>query len=167
MNIFIMQIIVVLINTYIAITEQKKHIYIVNFLYNFSNLLLYFFTQDTTTVCIYILISLRSFVYIYKDKLYKHKWIPILFILLQILVGIITIENFWQVLTILAPCYVCYYLWFYETTQQLRIGNIINNFLWFIYNFVSGLYIIAISRIITIIVNLITYTYKHKNLRQI
>jgi hypothetical protein len=52
-------------------------------------------------------------------------------------------------------------MWFYKTTQKLRVGNIIAAGLWFIYNIITGLYIISISRIITIIVNSIAL-YVHR-----
>ena len=51
---------------------------------------------------------------------------------------------------------------FYNTTQKLRIGNIVNNSLWLIYNVVTGLYIVSISRLITVIVNIVSYI-KNKN----
>ncbi len=111
MNVIIMQIIVVLTNIYIATTENKKNIYIATFLFNFFNLLMYLLNQDTTTAILYIVISGRSFIYIYKDKL-KNIIIPIV-----------------------TPCLVCYYMWFAQTTQNLRVWNAVCNGLWCIYNF--------------------------------
>lgn len=65
MGIIITQIIVVLINYYIATTENKKNIYVVTFLFNFSNLVMYLANKDKTTAILYIVISVRSFIYIY------------------------------------------------------------------------------------------------------
>ena len=67
-----------------------------------------------------------------------------------------------QIMSILIPCYSCWYLWFSKDTQKLRIGNIIANILWGIYNICCGLYIILIMRAITITSNLVAYI-KRKN----
>jgi hypothetical protein len=167
LDVILMQIVVVLINSYIAITEKKKNIYVVTFLFNFANLIMYLVNGDKTTAILYIVISGRAFVYIFKDTVIEKlkKWaiiVPIIAIILQIVVGFSSIENIWQLLPIITPCYVCYYLWFYNTTQKLRIGNIVNNSLWLIYNVVTGLYIVSISRLITVIVNIVSYIKNKK-----
>ena len=51
-------------------------------------------------------------------------------------------------------------MWFNKTTQELRIGNIIANSAWFIYNIVTGLYLVAAVRLVTIAANSIQYS-KH------
>jgi hypothetical protein len=128
---------------------------------------MYLVNGDKTTAILYIVISGRAFVYIFKDTVIEKlkKWaiiVPIIAIILQIVVGFSSIENIWQLLPIITPCYVCYYLWFYNTTQKLRIGNIVNNSLWLIYNVVTGLYIVSISRLITVIVNIVSYIKNKK-----
>ena len=156
-----MQILSVIVNTYIAFTEKKIRIYIATFLLNLAQLFMYFFNDDLTTALIYIVIVIRSFVYIYKDK-FKTNIIPYLAIIIQLLIGVFTIQSPIQILSILLPCYTCWYLWFYETTQKIRVGNIIANFAWAIYNVCTGLYIVLIMRAITILSNLIAYI-KYKN----
>lgn len=160
-EVIIAQIIVVLINTYIATTENKKNIYIVTFLFNFANLVMYLLNGDKATSIIYIVISLRSLIYIYKDR-FKTIIVPIICILAQLFIGFTNIENIWQLIPIIVPCFVCYYMWFYKTTQQLRIWNAICNGLWGIYNFQTGLYIVMISRIITVIVNVFAFIKNSK-----
>jgi hypothetical protein len=83
-------------------------------------------------------------------------------ILAQGIIGFLMMENLWQIIPIIIPCYICYYMWFYDTTQKLRIGNIIGNGTWGIYNTATGLYIIAIGRLITVLINAIEYTKKQK-----
>lgn len=161
MQIIITQIIVVLINYYIATTENKKNIYIVTFLFNFSNLLMYLVNEDKVTAMIYIIITARSFIYVYKDK-FKGHLIPILAILIQLFIGFSNIENIWQLIPIIIPCLVCYYMWYSQTTQQLRLWNAFCNTFWAIYNFKTGLYIVMISRIITVLINLIAFINKNK-----
>ena len=156
-----LQIIVVITNYYIATTENKKNIYITTFLFNFFNLIMYLLNGDATTAISYVIISARSFIYIYKDKL-KSIAIPIICILIQLFIGITTIDNIWQLIPIITPCFVCYYMWFAKTTQQLRIWNAVCNGLWGVYNFQTGLYIVMVSRVITVITNLCAYFY-HRN----
>lgn len=152
----LMQIITILVNIYISFTEKKKRIYIATFLLNLSQLLMYMFNNDLTTTLIYIVITVRSFIYIYKDKL-KTDIVPYLAILIQLIIGYYTIENTMQILSVLIPCYTCYYLWFYDDTQKIRIGNIIANILWGVYNIATGLYIVLIMRAMTIISNIVAY----------
>jgi hypothetical protein len=121
------------------------------------------FNNDLTTTLIYIVITVRSFIYIYKDK-FKTDIVPYLAILIQLIIGYYTIENSVQVLSILIPCYTCYYLWFYNDTQKIRIGNIIANTLWGVYNIATGLYIVLIMRAMTIISNIVAYIRRRKQL---
>lgn len=161
-QIIIMQCIAVMFNTYIANTENKFRLYFATFLFNLTNLIMYALNGDKTTALIYIIICIRSFVYIYKDR-FKTIIIPIIAILLQLIVGFTTIENIWQLIPICVPCIVCYYMWFSQTTQQLRVWNMICNGLWGLYNFKTGLYIVMANRIITVIVNGIAYIRGRKN----
>lgn len=156
-----MQILTIIANTYISFTEKKKRIYIATFLLNFFQLVMYFFNSDLTTALIYVVIVIRSLIYIYKDN-FKTNIIPYIAISVQILIGYITIENSFQIFSIVIACYSCWYLWFYNNTQKLRIGNIVANTAWSIYNICGGLYIILIMRSITIISNTVAYI-KRKN----
>ena len=161
----LMQIVSVIVNVYISFTEKKKRIYVATFLLNVAQLMMYFYNNDITTTLIYIVIVVRSLVYIYKDNI-KNDLLPYLFIMIRIAIGFGTIENSLQILSILIPCYACYYLWFSENTQKLRVGNLIANVLWAIYNIYTGLYIVLIMRFITIASNgiaLVKYELENKN----
>ncbi len=155
-----MQIITVIVNIYISFTEKKNRIYIATFLLNFSQLVMYFFNNDLTTSLIYLVIVIRSFIYIYKDY-FKTNIIPFLMIAIQLLIGYFTIANPLQIISILIPCYTCWYLWFSKDTQSLRIGNIITNSAWAFYNICGGLYIILIMRAMAILSNIIAYNKKY------
>ena len=161
----VMQIVTVIVNMYIAVTEKKKRIYIATFLLNLSQLIIYFLNNDLTTALIYIVIVIRSLIYIYKDN-FKTNIIPYLAILIQLIIGYFTIENAIQILSVLIPCYSCWYLWFYKDTQKLRIGNIIANTVWAVYNIYNGLYIILIMRSMTIGSNAIAYIRRKRNLEE-
>lgn len=158
----IMQIITIIVNIYIAFTEKKKRIYIATFFLNLSQLVMYLFNDDLTTALIYIVIVIRSYLYIYKDKL-KNNIIPYIIIFTQIIIGCYTSENITQIFSILIACYSSWYLWFYNDTQKLRIGNIVANTAWACYNILGGLYIILIMRAIAIGSNMIAY-FKRKNI---
>lgn len=157
------QIITLIIQFYIATTEKIKHIFIVTLLFNVFNMLCYLLNNDLATVYLYIVICIRSFIYVYRDKIKIYKWhhiIPILACIAQIYVGFTSINNIWQIIPIILPCYNNYYLWYYTSTQKLRVWNIVNNLGWGVYNAVSSVYIIALGRIITVIMNISAY-YKH------
>lgn len=158
----LMQVLSVIINTYLAFTEKKSRIYIATFLFNLAQLFMYLFNNDLTTTLIYIVIVLRSLIYIYKDY-FKTNIIPYIAIILQLFIGFITIKNPLQILSILVPCYTCWYLWFYKTTQKIRVGNIVANLIWALYNICTGLYIVFIMRAITVLVNSIAFIKYSKN----
>lgn len=157
MELIIIHVILVITNSYIAVTENKRNIYIVTFLFNLLNLIMYLFKGDITTMTLYVSVTTRSLIYIFKDRIIQYNIIPIGFILLQIILGILTMTNYWQIISISVDCFSCYYLWYFDTTQKLRVGNIIANTDLAVYNIVNGLYIASISRFITIAVNSTAY----------
>lgn len=161
--VILMQIITIIVNIYISFTERKNRIYIATFLLNLSQLILYFVNDDITTGLVYIIIVVRSLIYIYKDK-FKSNIIPYFIIAIQLIIGFATMDNALQILSILIPCYSCWYLWFSKDTQQLRVGNIIANTAWAVYNVCDGLYIILIMRAMTIGSNLIAYINRTREL---
>ena len=75
MMVNLMQVATIIVNIYISVTEKNKRIYIATFLLNFFQLMMYFLNNDFTTGLIYIVIVIRSFIYIYKDK-FKTNIIP-------------------------------------------------------------------------------------------
>ncbi len=164
--VLVMQIVTVLVNIYISFTEKKKRIYIATFLLNLAQLFMYFFNNDMMTALIYIVIVVRSLLYIYKDK-FKTNIIPYVAIALQLLIGYFTLETPLQIMAVIIPCYTCWYLWFYNDTQKLRIGNIIANTAWGIYNMCDGLYVILIMRVMTIGSNFVAYVRRKKQLKQV
>lgn len=166
MIVVLMQIVTIIVNIYISFTERKKRIYIATFLLNLAQLFMYLFNGDLTTALIYIVIVARSFIYIYKDK-FKKNIIPYIAMALQILIGCFTIENSVQIFSVLISCYSCWYLWFYNDTQKLRVGNIIANTAWAIYNVCGGLYIILIMRAITITSNTVAYIKRKNELKNV
>lgn len=151
----ILQVVAVVVNIYIAFTK-KKNVYIATFIFNTTNLFVYIWLQDTTSIVSYTLISVRSLIYMYKDKL-KLVLLPTIFIVLHIILGIFTLESPVQLLAILAPCMTCAYMWFAKDEQQLRIGNVVVALVWLIFNLALGLYGLVISRFISIIANTISY----------
>lgn len=164
-ELILMQLLVCAVQYFIATSENIRKIFVVTLLFNVFNLLCYYLNDDMATVYSYLVICTRSVIYIYRDKIKKYKWhfaVPVLAIIVQTAVGFTAIKSLWQLLPIIAPCYVNYYLWFYENTQKLRIGNIINNGLWGIYNFATGLWIIGVVRVVTVTMNALSYK-KHKN----
>ncbi len=160
------QVLVCAVQFFIATSESIRKIFVVTLLFNAFNLLCYYLNGDMATTYLYIVICVRSVVYIYRDKIKKYRFhflVPVAAIIVQTWVGFTSIDTLWQLLPIIAPCYVNYYLWFYESTQKLRIGNIVNNSLWGVYNFASGLWIIGVARIITVIMNIVSFSCHKKD----
>lgn len=156
----ILQVIAVVTDIYIAFTNNKKHILFLTFLYNVLSMTLYLILRDYAAIISCILIVSRSFIYLFQDKIKKLKvhWIvPLLFISMHCIMGISKMENYWHILTIIAPCIICYLLWFEKSRQNMRLEQIVSDCLWLTYNLHSGLYILSISRVVSIASGFIAY----------
>lgn len=163
--IIITQIITLIFQFFISSNEKLKNIFLLTFILNILNLICHLLNKDYATVFVEIFIVIRSFIYIYREKLkkYKHSYvIPWFFIIIKPIVGLLAIKNGLQIISILIPSYTTYYMWYYTTTQKLRIGNIVGNLFWAIYNLLTGLWILSISNIITIIMNVFEYIKNNK-----
>lgn len=160
----ILQFIGLFLNIIIAFTHDTRKIYGLTFLFNAANLAIYLVTGDSAAAISGTLITVRSLAYIYKDRMPKQmEWLPWVFCLLHVYLGMTSIVNLWQVLTIIAPCTVCLTMWYWRGKfQKLRVGHIINASCWLVYNLYCGLYIIAVCRVMTILANTIAL-YKNRN----
>lgn len=155
-SLILAQVLTVCVQAYIANTHSTRRVLVATFLFNCANMLCYFLNGDMTTVWLYVVICIRSVVYVWRDDLrsLRLSWvIPVVFIGIQLAIGLATIESPWQILPTLIPCYTIYYLWHYESLQRLRIGNMLANGAWGVYNVVTGLYIVALGRLATVLLN--------------
>lgn len=155
----LLQVISIPVSIYIAFTK-KRNVYIATFLFNILNLFVYALRLDVLSVLSYCLICTRSFVYLFKDKL-DNRYIPVIFVGLHVLLGTLSLSHPLQVLAIVAPCLTCTYMWLAKNEQQLRVGNMVTNGVWLVYNLLCGLYGLSVTRIVTIAANSFSYI-KHK-----
>ena len=156
----VFQIVSLLGQVYIAFTRKKRNVLIATFLINLAQTVCYFIVSDTAAFYISIVITVRTFVYIFSERLKRHRWsvvIPIAAIAVHLAVGVMSIETPLQLITMLTPCFTCYYLWFFRDTQRIRVGNIVGNALWLVYNCLGGLWILALTRVWTIALNAAAY----------
>ena len=158
LNIF--QIASLLGQIYIAFTQKKRNVLAATFLINLAQTVCYYIANDTAAFYIAIVITIRTFVYIFSERLKKYRWsilVPITAIAIHLAIGFMTIETPMQLITMLTPCFTCYYLWFFRRTQSIRVGNIVGNALWLVYNCLGGLWILALTRVWTIALNAAAY----------
>lgn len=155
MAFWLLQLVGLTVNLIIAFVNDTKKIYWLSFLFNAVNLILYIITNDWAAVLSGTLITLRSFLYIYKDKI-RSNWTPVIFCAMHITLGLLFMQTPWQVLTIVAPCTVCLSMWFWKGHyQKLRFGNIVNAGCWLLYNIHTGMCLIAICRVLTLVANVV------------
>ncbi len=172
-ELIIIQIVVVLVGIYLAFTENKKNIYVVTFLFNLATLIMYVVNKDFATSVSCTILTARAFIYINKDRLKERMGsfstvIPVFFIGLHLVMGAVTLENPWQLLSMLAPSITTGYMWWGRNTQELRAGNFVTYCMWAVYEAVSGLYIVMASDIISTVVFGGAFIYKaaHKQTDQ-
>lgn len=154
------QVVTLAFQWYIANTKSPKRLFVATLMFNLANMACYLINGDMATVCSYVVICVRSVIYVWRDeiKAMRGAWlVPVTFILIQLGVGVASMDNPLQWMPTLIPCYTIYYLWFYDELQQLRVGNMIANATWGMYNLVTGLHIVALGRMATVAINAIAY----------
>lgn len=161
-QLLITQIAVVLIGVYLAFTENKKGIYLVTFLFNLTTFIMYVLNHDRGAAISAALLSARAFVYIYREPLKARLGkpsaaIPVVFIVLHIVLGVLAIESPWQILCIVAPSLTAAYMWWGRGTQDLRAGNFLAYGMWALYEGVTGLYIVMASDIIQTVIFAVSF----------
>ena len=161
------QILSLITGVWSAFTRKKFFVLLSTAIFNTSMLLCYIVTKDYVALGSSILICTRSIIYLYKEKLSRFNIIPFLFISLHIITGIIKLQNPYQIITIVAPCLICYCFWFVDNLQEIRLFNTINSILWFMYMIHCELYISSINYILNCIIFIISYLYyKHYNINK-
>lgn len=162
----VFQVLAIIADIYIAFQNDRRNVLIATFVCNFICFLLYLYIRDFSTAGSYTLIISRSFIYIFQDKLKKYKvsvMIPIGFMLCHIGVGIFTMSSFWHILPIVAPCIVCYLLWLENSRQKMRLEQALSDTIWLTYNLHDGLYLLCLSRLVSIVSGLWAYRINRKN----
>lgn len=152
------QVLALLCNTFIAFSRSKRNVYIANFLFNVFALLTGFFQGDYGLCLSYTIILYRSAIMLYKDKIKSQcKHFSLTFIVAHIVLGIISWENIWSVIPIIAPIIAGSVMWYSDDLQLYRLSNILNNTLWGIHNFQSGSYILVLVRLYNVTINGVAY----------
>lgn len=160
LNLILAQVLTLVVQAYIANTKSQRRVFVATCLFNFANMFCYYLNGDMTTVWLYVVICVRSVAYVAREELKPRRlsWlIPATFIAIQLAVGLVSMDSPWQIMPTLIPCYTIYYLWYYESLQKLRVGNMVANAAWMAYNLVTGLYIIALGRLATVVLNADAY----------
>ena len=117
----ILQIIALVAGILVAVVKKKNEVLVVTFAYNIFSLLSIFIKGDYTTVWSCVVINIRSIVYLFQDRLKKHKYansIPFVVILAHIVLFILCFNHWYQVLTYVAPIILALALWF-ESDRRL------------------------------------------------
>ncbi len=161
----ILQIIALIFYAYIAFSHKKRNVLITVFVHNFTCLILSVVINDFSAVYSYILVNLRSFIFLYQDRLKKNQYtnaIPVGICILHIILGISSVERWYQIPTIIGPIVLTLSFWFENNRQRMRAEQSFSDAMWLIYNAFAGLYILCITRVMMITISLIAI-YKNKN----
>lgn len=157
------QTIALFCNTYTAFSKKTKNVYIANCLFNIFAMLTGLLQGDYGTCVSYLIIIYRSIATIYKDKVSsKISWFPYTFVVLHILFGIVTWKDYWSIIPTVTPIITGLVMWYSNNLQVYRGNNILNNLLWFIHNVHSKSYILCITRVYAIGVNVVALVKRRK-----
>ena len=164
----ILQVFSVIFGIYNAFAHKKSHVLISIFVYNILNLALMFIIKDYSTFYLSLLLTIRSIVYLFQNKLKKYKWsiiIPISIIVGHVVITLTTMTHWYQLLPLVAVVSVAAILWFSKNRQAIRIDFALSDFLWLVYSAIMGLYISCISRVIMIAASLIAF-YNNRHVQE-
>lgn len=148
-----------LLTTYTRLTNTPFKLLIMNALFNIFNLICFIFYQDMESVFVYAFVSIRSIVYIYRDKIRSSKFsfmIPVISIILQIVLGLLFLKHNYQVVPIIISCFVCYYLWFWQDIYSLKFGNVAVESSWMLYGLFTNAYITSIIQLLVLILEILS-----------
>lgn len=166
---FIFQILTSCAGIYIVFTPKMKNVLLGDLAINTSLLVCYILINDLTAGVIYIIASIKSVSYLFKDKITKRipgGVVPIFWMILYIICGLSTLSTPTQIVPIIIACYNVGYMWFLQNdNQKMRLANASNNTAWLLYNAYVGLWIVVIMRIIVAGAGYISW-WKNRKLEQ-
>ena len=166
---------VALILTVISFFAKKRSVFIA---FNLSmNLVLgtqYFLLNEKTSGFLCLFASLRYVVYMLKNKnkLFSGIWIPIIFVCANLIISILTFENWYDILPTISAITLCITPWF-ENVKVLKIGSLSVCPLWFVFDILvkawTALLMEVVSFVVTLtifIISLIKEKQTEKNLEK-
>lgn len=160
MLLIIVQIFQVIYSSYIMFLDKKKNMLLNMFISNALCLLVFGIAGLHSAFITTITITIRSFLFMFRDK-YKTNFVFYFCLILHIISGVVDFSGFISLLPSITAVISIFILWF-GNEQQIRLGLLIPDLIWFIYYIISGIYISAIFNFITIIFKFVSYIKNHK-----
>lgn len=156
----ILQCLVFTVNIIITFCKTKHRMLFMHFIVNLLTLFTYIVNGNYEAAILYVITVIRPLLFMYKDNM-KTNLLCYITIVIQIIIALFTFTEPLDLFNLTAGVYSCYYMWFYNTANKLRIGLIINNLLRIVYEAHKGLYILVIIRIITILTSIFNNRKAH------
>lgn len=160
MVVIIIQIVQTIYSIYIMFLDKKRNMLINMFISNLISLILFQVAGLGAASLTTIFITLRSFLFMFKDK-YKTNIVFFFCLGLHIIAGIVTFTGFSSLLPCITAVIAIVVLWF-GNEQQIRIGTTVANLIWVAYYLVNGIYISAVTNIVIILFTVFSYE-RNKN----
>ena len=162
----IIQVFCIALSLYTGFSHKKRNVLIAAFVFNISTFLLYFLIKDFSTFSSMGIVTVRSLVFLFQDRLKKLKCgnaIPLLFVICHIVVGFLTVEHWYQILGVIAPITLTLSFWFEKSRQRMRIEQATSDSLWFVYNLCVGLYILCALRVVEVLISVVAFIKNRNN----
>lgn len=156
--------IVTLVISIIQFFSKSRKAYIMySFIINFLLGIEYFLLNSYIGAYLCIFASIRFLLYELKGKykFWSGLWIPIFFVISNIVIIIFTFEHWYDILPAISAVSVCIYPWF-DNVDVMRICSILITPLWIAYDILVKAYVSLIMEIVWLIVALIGVIYIKK-----
>ena len=146
-----------------SLDKNKQKIILYACISNLISLMLFLVTGRYDGVTATVVIWIRCILFLYKDK-YKTTLILWLCVTAHIIVGILSYNDIFSLITIITPILICFAYWYGSALVIKHVSNIVNTF-WIIYYIYVGLYLTAINTLINIILSMIAIFNINKDLK--
>lgn len=145
-----------------SLNKNKQKIILFACISNLISLMLFLVTERYDGVTAVMVIWLRCILFLYRDK-YKTTFVLWLCVIAHLIVGILSYNDIFSLVTIITPIVTCFAYWYGSVLVIKHISNIVN-ILWVIYYTYIGLYLTAINTAINIILSMIAIYNINKEL---
>ncbi|MBR4124268.1 MAG: YgjV family protein [Clostridia bacterium] len=138
---------------------KKKPLFICgSFLINFVLGVEYLLLNSYTAACLCLFAAVRYLIYLQKgkNKFFSSVWIPIFFVIANILISIFTYQIWYDILPSISAVTVCIYPWF-DNVKVLKIGTLCIAPLWIVYDILVYAWASLVMEIVCLVVELVIF----------
>lgn len=148
-----------------SLDKSKDRIILYACISNLVSILLFLMVGRVDGIVSVMVIWVRCMLFLRRDK-YKTNIIVWLCAIAHLIVGIISYDDIFSLITILVPIVVCFTYW-YGSALTIKYVSIIVGICWIVYYLYVELYITVLNTLVNIVLSLISIYLIKKDVREV